>query len=302
MPCLLILPCLVSFKLSSTSLAAPTGAASMPWPLKDPFLLGGFKDCWLPVGLSDISSSSLAAAFRSDSNVCLIDPFRRKFGVAEGLGASPLRPTAGLFAFPSVSIGVEPFLLASPGLAGTLLFSSVGNPNSFLLELGLAWILASLEDSSRSLLIEGRRVSDGSTTDFLSEPLLVKVEDPLSSSLVFKVFLGRGWVGGIAFSSSFLRNDGRRARPAAFAVAWEEWPVSFDLEIEMIKSFCKILPRDDDDDDGDVMMMMIIMAYQRGWDTCVPTPKMAYFSVFKAFLFLKYFKNNLGLIQSSFNP
>ena len=56
-------------------------------------------------------------------------------------------------------------------------------------------------------------------------------------------------MGGIAFSSSFLRNDGRRARPAAFAVAWEEWPVSFDLEIEMIKSFCKILPRDDDDDD-----------------------------------------------------
>ena len=51
-----------------------------------------------------------------------------------------------------------------------------------------------------------------------------------------------------------------------------------------------------------VMMMVIIMAYQRGWDTCVPTPKIAYFSVFKAFLFLKYLKNNLGLIESSFNP
>ena len=35
---------------------------------------------------------------------------------------------------------------------------------------------------------------------------------------------------------------------------------------------------------------------------CVPTPKMAYFSVFKAFLFLKYFENNLGPIESSFNP
>ena len=51
-----------------------------------------------------------------------------------------------------------------------------------------------------------------------------------------------------------------------------------------------------------MIMMMIIMAYQRGWDTCVPTPKMAYFSVLKAFLFLKYFKNNLGLTESSFNP
>ena len=51
-----------------------------------------------------------------------------------------------------------------------------------------------------------------------------------------------------------------------------------------------------------MIMMMIIMLYQRGWDTCVPTPKMAYFSVLKAFLFLKYFKNNLGLTESSFNP
>ena len=51
-----------------------------------------------------------------------------------------------------------------------------------------------------------------------------------------------------------------------------------------------------------MMMMMIILTYQRGWDTCVPTPKMAYFSVLKAFLFLKYFKNILGLIESSFNP
>ena len=51
-----------------------------------------------------------------------------------------------------------------------------------------------------------------------------------------------------------------------------------------------------------VMMMMIILSYQRGWDTCVPTPKMAYFSVFKAFLCLKYLKNYLGLIGSSFYP
>ena len=51
-----------------------------------------------------------------------------------------------------------------------------------------------------------------------------------------------------------------------------------------------------------MMMIMSIMSYQRGWDTCVPTPKMAYFSVLKAFLFLKYFKNNLGLTESSFNP
>ena len=51
-----------------------------------------------------------------------------------------------------------------------------------------------------------------------------------------------------------------------------------------------------------IMIIMSIMSYQRGWDTCVPTPKMAFFSVFKAFLFLKYFKNNLGLIESSFNP
>ena len=50
-----------------------------------------------------------------------------------------------------------------------------------------------------------------------------------------------------------------------------------------------------------MMMMMIILSYQRGWDTCVPTPKMAVFGVFKAFLFLKYFRNNLGLIWSSFN-
>ena len=50
-----------------------------------------------------------------------------------------------------------------------------------------------------------------------------------------------------------------------------------------------------------MMMMMIILLYQRGWDTCVPTPKMAYFSVFKAFFFLKYLKKNLGLIESSFS-
>ena len=45
-----------------------------------------------------------------------------------------------------------------------------------------------------------------------------------------------------------------------------------------------------------LIMMLSILIYQQGWDTCVPTPKMAYFSVLKAFLFLKYFKNNLGLI------
>ena len=50
-----------------------------------------------------------------------------------------------------------------------------------------------------------------------------------------------------------------------------------------------------------MMMMMIILLYQRGWDKCVPTPKMAYFSVFKAFFFLKYLKKNLGLIESSFS-
>ena len=50
-------------------------------------------------------------------------------------------------------------------------------------------------------------------------------------------------------------------------------------------------------------IIIIIMVIKWGVGTrCVPTPKMAYFSVFKAFLFLKYFKNNLGLIESSFNP
>ena len=51
------------------------------------------------------------------------------------------------------------------------------------------------------------------------------------------------------------------------------------------------------------IIIIIIMITIRGVGTrCVPTPKMAFFSVFKAFLFLKYFENNLGLIQSSFNP
>ena len=51
------------------------------------------------------------------------------------------------------------------------------------------------------------------------------------------------------------------------------------------------------------IIIIIIMFIKWGVGTrCVPTPKMAYFSVFKAFLFLKYFKNNLGLIESSFNP
>ena len=52
-----------------------------------------------------------------------------------------------------------------------------------------------------------------------------------------------------------------------------------------------------------IIIITIIMVIKWGVGTrCVPTPKMAYFSVFKAFLFLKYFKNNLGLIESSFNP
>ena len=52
-----------------------------------------------------------------------------------------------------------------------------------------------------------------------------------------------------------------------------------------------------------IKIVTIIMVIKWGVGTrCVPTPKMAYFSVFKAFLFLKYFKNNLGLIESSFNP
>ena len=52
-----------------------------------------------------------------------------------------------------------------------------------------------------------------------------------------------------------------------------------------------------------IIFFLIIMFIKWGVGTrCVPTPKMAYFSVFKAFLFLKYFKNNLGLIESSFNP
>ena len=36
-----------------------------------------------------------------------------------------------------------------------------------------------------------------------------------------------------------------------------------------------------------MMMMVIIMAYQRGWDTCVPTPKIAYFQFFLSCLFSK---------------
>ena len=133
----------------------------------------------------------------------------------------------------------NPFLLPTTGLPATFPFSSaVGKPNSFLLRLGLAWIFAILSDSSRSLLIDGRRVSDdvGSAVDFLSEPLLVKVEDPMlsasCSSFFFRMegFLLRGsWgVGGMVstFSSSqFFRNDGRRAKPAAFAVACKEWQV-----------------------------------------------------------------------------
>ena len=52
-----------------------------------------------------------------------------------------------------------------------------------------------------------------------------------------------------------------------------------------------------------IMVLTSIMITISGVGTrCVPTPKMAYFSVFKAFLFLKYFKNNLGPIESSFNP
>ena len=52
-----------------------------------------------------------------------------------------------------------------------------------------------------------------------------------------------------------------------------------------------------------ITIITIIMVIKWGVGTrCVPTPKMAYFSVFKAFLFLKYFKNNLGPIESSFNP
>ena len=186
-------------------------------------------------------TSSLAAAFLRDSSVCLIEPFLRRLGVAEGLGTS-LRPTEGLFGvsrfvsrwFPSISVGDEfPFLLPGTGLAATFPFSSVGRPNSFLLKLGLAWILAILSDSSRSLLSEGRRVSDdvGSATDFLKDPFLVNVEGPLSASSTFffriEGFLLRGiWVGGMAatFSSAFSRNEGRRARPAAFAVACKEWP------------------------------------------------------------------------------
>ena len=51
------------------------------------------------------------------------------------------------------------------------------------------------------------------------------------------------------------------------------------------------------------IIIVIIMVIKWGVGTrCVPTPKMAFFSVFKAFLFLKYFKNNLGPIESSFNP
>ena len=54
---------------------------------------------------------------------------------------------------------------------------------------------------------------------------------------------------------------------------------------------------------NNIIFIVIIMVIKWGVGTrCVPTPKMAYFSVFKAFLFLKYFKNNLGLIESSFNP
>ena len=52
-----------------------------------------------------------------------------------------------------------------------------------------------------------------------------------------------------------------------------------------------------------IIFIMSIMITISGVGTrCVPTPKMAYFSVFKAFLFLKYFENNLGPIESSFNP
>jgi len=227
--------------------------ASPRRPLNDPLRLrgAGFEGSGFPLGLGlggkdSLSAllSSLAAAFLSDSSVCLIEPFLRRLGVAEGLGTS-LRPTDGLFGasrfvgrwFPSISlVGDElanPFLLPSTGLAATFPFSSaVGKPNSFLLKLGLAWIFAILSDSSRSLLIDGRRVSDdvGSAVDFLNEPLLVKVEDPMlsasCSSFFFRMegFLLRGsWgVGGMAstFSSSqFFRNDGRRAKPAAFAVA-----------------------------------------------------------------------------------
>ena len=41
-----------------------------------------------------------------------------------------------------------------------------------------------------------------------------------------------------------------------------------------------------------MMMMMLLIIMLPSWGLgqhCVPTPKMAYFSVFKAFLFLKYF-------------
>ena len=53
-----------------------------------------------------------------------------------------------------------------------------------------------------------------------------------------------------------------------------------------------------------IIFVIIVIIMLPSWGLgqhCVPTPKMAYFSVFKAFFFLKYLKKNLGLIESSFS-
>ena len=47
---------------------------------------------------------------------------------------------------------------------------------------------------------------------------------------------------------------------------------------------------------------MIIIPYQRAGTHVSQPLKLLNFSFFKAFSFLKYFKNILGLIFSSFNP
>ena len=39
-----------------------------------------------------------------------------------------------------------------------------------------------------------------------------------------------------------------------------------------------------------------------GWDTCVPTPKIAKFQFFESLFILKYLKTFLELIFTSFNP
>lgn len=104
--------------------------------------------------------------------MCLIEPFLRKLGVAEGLGTSLL------------------------GLAPPV---PSGSPNSFLLLLGLAWILAIFSASSLLRRRDGRltRLAGDFSSSFLKDSFLATLG--LASSSVF--FLSEGLLTKVDVSS-----------------------------------------------------------------------------------------------------